>query len=109
MGRVCGRQTKLQMQEPNDYNATTNALASGFKARGQCRRFCHDSPRLKRCETQTRTARIAPQRWVVNWADLLGREKGWDNRARSYALTKVWGRFIIENFSIRASFHWLAG
>ena len=59
-------------------------------------------------ETQTRTAGIAPQRWAETWVDLVGREKGWDNPARSKALTKDRARLVIDNFILSASHHRLA-
>ena len=59
-------------------------------------------------ETQTRTAGIAPQRWGEGWVDLVRREKGWENPARSRALTKARARLVIDNFILSVSQHRLA-
>ena len=48
------------------------------------------------------------KRWGESWVDLVGREKGWDNPARSKALTKDRARLGIDNFILSASHHRLA-
>ena len=59
-------------------------------------------------ETRTRTAGIAPQRWGENWVDFVRWEKGWDNPARSKALTKARARLLVDNFILSTSSHRLA-